>query len=61
MGYSLNCLDETVFMAVPKPLLTEFGIHNRLESCAKLTISRQKIRLFGFTEKIIGLIIKIKY
>jgi len=26
--------DETVFMAVPKPLLNEFGIHNRLESCA---------------------------
>ena len=34
MGYRLNCLDETVFMAVPKPLLTEFGIHYRLESCA---------------------------
>ena len=34
MGYRLNRLDEPVFMAVPKPMLTEFGIHHRLESCA---------------------------
>ena len=34
MGYCLNCLDKPVFSAVPKPLLTEFGIHHRLESCA---------------------------
>ena len=33
MGYHLNCLDEPVFMAVPKPMLTEFGIDYRLESC----------------------------
>ena len=33
MGYLLNQLDEPVFMAVPKPMLTEFGIHHRLESC----------------------------
>ena len=33
MGYSLNRLDETVLIAVSKPLLTEFGIHHRLESC----------------------------
>ena len=33
MGYRLNCLDEPVFVAVSKPLLTEFGIHYRLESC----------------------------
>ena len=33
MGYRLNRLDEPVFMAVSKPLLTEFGIHHRLESC----------------------------
>ena len=26
-------LDIPVFMAVPKPLLTEFGIHQRLDSC----------------------------
>ena len=25
--------DEPVFMAVPKLMLTEFGIHYRLESC----------------------------
>ena len=43
MGYRLNRLDaeldktsadETVFMAVLKPLPTEFGIHYKLESCA---------------------------
>ena len=33
MGYRFNRLDEPVFMAVTKPLLTEFGIHHRLESC----------------------------
>ena len=33
VGYRLNRLDEPVFMAVPKPMLTEFGIHHRLESC----------------------------
>ena len=33
MGYRLNSLDEPIFKAVSKPLLTEFGIHQRLESC----------------------------
>ena len=33
MGYCLNRLDESIFIAVSKPLLTEFGIHHRLESC----------------------------
>ena len=33
MGYRLNRLDGPVFMAVSKPLLTEFDIHYRLESC----------------------------
>ena len=33
MGYRLNRLDEPEFMAVSKTLLTEFGIHHRLESC----------------------------
>ena len=33
MGYRLNRLDEPVFIAVSKPLLSEFGIHYRLESC----------------------------
>ena len=37
MGYRLNRLDEPVFMAVSKPLLTEFGIHHRLESCGLYT------------------------
>ena len=31
MGYHLNRLDEPVFIAVSKPLLTEFDIHHRLE------------------------------
>ena len=30
----MNCLDESVFMAVPEPKLTKFGIHHSLESCA---------------------------
>ena len=29
----MNLLDEPIFIAVSKPLLTEFGIHYRLESC----------------------------
>ena len=33
MGHRLNRLDELVLIAVSKPLLTEFGIHHRLESC----------------------------
>ena len=33
MGYRLNRLDEPVFMAGPKPMRTESGIHLRLESC----------------------------
>ena len=36
MGYRLNRLDEPVFIAVSKPMLTEFGIHYGLESCAEL-------------------------
>ena len=34
MGYRLNRLDESIFMAGPNPMRTEFGIHLRLESCA---------------------------
>ena len=33
MGYRLNCFTEPVFIEVSKLLLTEFGIHHRLESC----------------------------
>ena len=32
MGYRFNRLDEPIFMAVPKLMLTDFGIHYRLES-----------------------------
>ena len=35
----MNRLDEPVFMAVSKPLLTEFGIHYRLESCEVVPVS----------------------
>ena len=35
MVYRLNHLDEPVFMAVPKPRLTGFGIDYRLESCGE--------------------------
>ena len=38
MGYHLNGLDKPVFMAVPKPLLTEFGIHYRLESFSPVLV-----------------------
>ena len=34
VGYRLNRLDEPIFIEVSIPLLTEFGIHFRLESCA---------------------------
>ena len=36
MGYHLNRLDEPVFIAVAKPMLTEFVIYHRLESCARV-------------------------
>ena len=38
MGCRLNRLNEPIFIAVPKPLLTEFGIHPRLDSCAGVEI-----------------------
>ena len=38
MGYHLNRLDEAVFMAVSKPLLTEFGIPLGLESCVATSL-----------------------
>ena len=34
----LNRLDEPVFIAVPKPMLTEFGIQQRLKSCAPVVV-----------------------
>ena len=36
MGYRWNRLDEPIFMAGPKPMRTEFGICQRLESCEAL-------------------------
>ena len=47
----MNRLDEPVVMAVPKPMLTEFGIYYLLESCDQL-IFRQLLKseriLYGF-------------
>ena len=38
MDHLSNCLQKHVLMAVPKHLLTEIVIHNRLESCIELMI-----------------------
>ena len=42
MGF---CLDEPVFMAGPKPMRTEFGIHLGLESCGGAIISNLPVAL----------------
>ena len=47
MGYRLNRRDEPVFMAVPKPMLTEFGINHRLESCALLYAFYGSLKTWG--------------
>ena len=44
MGYHLNRLDEPVFMAVSKPLLTGFGIHHRLESCERFLMKKNEMK-----------------
>ena len=46
MGYRLKSLDEPVFVAVPKPMLTEFGILYRLESCVPQTFFVTKLVIF---------------
>ena len=57
MGYCLNCLDEPVFIAVSKTLLTEFDIHHRLESCVSYLVLKgvglknSTFRLFLVNEK----------
>ena len=33
VSYCLNRLDEPILIAEPKPLLTEFNIQHRLDSC----------------------------
>ena len=43
VGYRLNRLDEPIFMAVSKPLLTESDIHHRLESCVPVRHVQGKI------------------
>ena len=47
----MNCLDEPVFIVVPKPMLTEFDIHYILESCVlvmKLKISGKIFSIGNF-------------
>ena len=56
MGYRLNHLDEPVFITVSKPLLTEFGIHHRLESCASSIWHSAALKLYC-NPKIKGIII----
>ena len=47
MGYRLNRLTEPVFIAVSKLLLTEFGIHYRLESCVSETVQLELLYYFS--------------
>ena len=56
MGYRLNRLDEPVFMAVPKPMLTEFGIHYILESCGGLLCEAFIIGSVIFSKRLLGFI-----
>ena len=46
MGYHLNRLDEPVFMAGPKAMRTEFGIHH---SCVKSCVKQRNVvpRIYG--------------
>ena len=46
MGYCLNRLNEPVFVAVSKPMLTEFGINYGLQSCAQLSKKELKNETF---------------
>ena len=50
-------------MAMSKPLLTEFGIHHRLESCGALSVevfekARHQTCLCGAASEIVGLLLK---
>ena len=42
MGYRLNGPDEPVLIAVPKPMLTEFGIHFIIDWRVVYSISKVK-------------------
>ena len=52
LGYRLNRLDEHVLKEVPKPRLTEFGIHYKWESCALLRFSPTSYLLGTLLEEI---------
>ena len=49
----MNRLDEPVFIAVSKPLLTEFGINHRLESCAHLKVIKQSRHVVSKYERLL--------
>ena len=39
-------------MAVPKPMLTEFGIHYILEGCVDTNLGKTELNLYGFDHAI---------
>ena len=47
MGYRLKRLDEPIFMAGPKPMRTDFGIYQRLESCVWLNDQNHQALIAG--------------
>ena len=49
VGYRLNRFDKRFFMAGQKPMLTEFGILQRLESCAMSIIPSIDCTIFLFS------------
>ena len=51
MGCYLNRLDAPVFMAVSKPLLIEFGIYHRLESCVPYLLSYMGVKISSSVQK----------
>ena len=52
----MNRLDEPIFMAGPKPMRTEFDIHQRLESCVRvakeLSYPSNKAAFFNYVRNI---------
>ena len=53
MGYRLNYLDEPVFVAVPKPMLTEYSIPGVNKLAFPLTLVREKLLQMGGWGRII--------
>ena len=51
MGYRWNRLDEPIFMAGSKPMRTEFGICQRLESCGLFSCQLEASFVFALLGK----------